>query len=62
MKHSLNYFDPETHEEQFSDDALGNLQRWVVIMHELLTVLCKLTGVDSWVKKKDNGVKITSTP
>lgn len=48
-----NYFDPQNHKDKFSDDALGNMQPWFVILTELYMALCEISG-DELENKTEN--------
>ena len=54
---NLHYFDPASHNDKCSNDPLGNMQRWFVILSELYLALCQITGDTSWLEKKERGVE-----
>ena len=57
---SLHYFNPDTHAVEFSNDPLGNLQHWMIIMHDLLHVLCNISSDKDWFISKEK--KVLRTP
>ena len=53
------YLHPDSHEDHFSDDAFGNMQRWFAILTGFLSCYARSTETKLGVRKKQMAQKIT---
>ena len=51
------YLNPDSHQDRFSDDAFGNLQRWFSTPTEIYISLCAIDGDETWSARKAKGAE-----